>query len=245
MGDDSEHTGLVSAAELRAETFAHRDRPDLVLACQALRYAVYHHDLGLDTPDMDHARGLDIEENDPHCDFATVSRVSDGELLGCMRLQRGGAVRFYAELEFELTDPWWRDLACVEAARFAIRRPYRDGPVAMALFKCFRDYCRAHGVRNLLSVIIVPDPAPRLAFAHGMLRWLRPRIAFATERAHPQEGYVAPSLDMDGGGEVEDVEPTKLPPMLRMLATPRTTLCSPPAYCKRFHTWNFLFVTRL
>lgn len=229
---------------LRVETFSMTDRPDLVRRCQQLRYAVYHHDLGLDTPDMDHALGVDVEENDPHADFIAVMTEADGEILGCMRLQREGGTRFYAELEFELVDPWFRDLRCVEAARFAVRRQHRDGPVAVLLFTAFREFCRRHDVSHLLSVIIVPDPERSVPFARALSEWLGPRVEHATHRARPQPAYTVPELE-HAAPPGDAVAPERLPAMLRMLAIPRTTLCSVPAYCNRFKTWNFLLVTRL
>jgi hypothetical protein len=228
--------------------FPYARRPDLALLCQRLRYAIYHRDLGLDTPDMDHEAAIDIEANDPICDFVAVTRPS-GEVIGTIRLQprRPEGPPLYAELEFELLGPFWRDVRCVEGARFAVAEPYRGGRVPLLLFAAFRDYCRERAMDHLVSVVVVPDAEARPALARGILRWLAPRVGFALDRGAPQPSYVHPDLPLITAdqGEAIPVEAEDVPPMLRMLAGPRTTLCSPPAYCRRFHTWNLLFVTRL
>ena len=91
-------------------SFHQAEQPELTHAVQRLRYQVYHHDMGLDTPDMDHQRGLDIEDNDLLCECLVVRDTSlpQHDIVGCLRLQESSGERFYAEKEFTLQGPWWR-----------------------------------------------------------------------------------------------------------------------------------------
>src|SRR6188768_1704425 len=132
--------------------FSGADR-ELLRRCQALRYRVYHGELGFDAPDLHHAERLDIEERDPRCDFAAV--LDGGEILGCVRMQPPGVRPFYAELEFELLCPTWSDVRLVEGARFAVAPGERDGAVPLLLFQAFRRYCRERSAERVLSVAIV------------------------------------------------------------------------------------------
>lgn len=60
-----------SLARAVSQIFTGADR-DLLTQCQELRYRVYHRDLGLDMPDLDHVAKVDVEDRDPHSDFAAV-----------------------------------------------------------------------------------------------------------------------------------------------------------------------------
>jgi putative hemolysin len=224
-------------------SFSGSDRVRLA-ECQALRYRVYKDDLGLDTPDLDHHLRIDVEERDPVCDFAAVRAVS-GEIVGCIRMQPPGRASFYAELEFDLLGATWEKTRHVEGARFAVERTYRDGPVPLLLFQAFRRYCREHGVRDVLSVAILRgDAADRERLAR-LVRFVEERSDVDLSRGRPARGYeIAPPTEVEArrAGMPADDE---LSPMLRLLAGPRTTWCAPPAYCRRFKTFNFLLTTRL
>jgi Acetyltransferase (GNAT) domain len=217
---------------------------ELLRRCQALRYRVYRHDLGLDTPDLDHDRAIDVEERDAECDFAAVLDARD-DVLGCIRMQPPGRRSYYAELEFDLLGPEWAAVAHVEGARFAVTASERHGPVPLLLFQAFRRYCRERNVGHVLSVAIirgVHDDRARLA---RLMRWLRDRTVLSLGRGRPAAGY---ELDACSGEELARVgapEPDEVSPMLRLLANAKTTLCSQPAYCRRFGTFNFLLSTRL
>lgn len=227
-------------ADLEVLTFNQAAEPSLTEAVQRLRYAVYHHDLGLDTPDMDHVRGVDVEDNDLRCDCVIVKRA--GDIVGCLRLQPSGRGAFYAEKEFTLLGPTWKGARFVEGARFAVRPQDRHGGAAIRLFAAFRDYCRAHDISRLISVCIVSDAERRPAVPAGILRWLLSKgVRFALDRGRPAPGY---EHDLSGAAAAW-LDPASLPPMMHMLANPRTTLSSAPAYCRRFDTWNFLLVTQL
>lgn len=216
----------------------------LLRRCQALRYRVYHRDLGIEMPDLDHGAELDIEERDPVCDFAAVLDPNGG-VLGCIRMQPPGRGSYYAEQEFELIGPSWRDAPLIEGARFAVNAPDRDGPVPLLLFQAFRRYCREREIDRVLSVAIVqgsPDDRARVA---RITRYFQDRTAVALDRGRPALGY---ELEPPSAAE-RDLAGPPLPeestPMVRLLANRRTTLSSPPAYCRRFGTFNFLLSTRL
>ena len=225
-------TTTLRARSFRESTvfFAGSDR-GLLARCQALRYRVYHHDLGLDTPDLDHERALDVEERDGLCDFAAVLDGA-GEVLGCIRMQPPGKGPFYAELEFDLLGGEWARVPHVEGARFAVRSSERNGPVPLLLFQAFRRYCRERGIDRVLSVAI-------------LTRFLIERTAFAPWRGRPARGYELPPPAAEELAAASDLAPEESSPMLRLLANDRTTTCSEPAYCARFGTFNFLLSTRI
>lgn len=216
----------------------------LLLRCQALRYRVYHLDLGLDTPDLDHAAKLDVEARDPVCDFAAVFDTS-GEVLGCLRMQPADRRPFYAELEFDLLGDTWTEAPHVEGARFAVVARERNGVVPMMLFNAFRRYCRDRGAERVLSVAIIRGEASDRARLAALTRYVVDRTERATDRGRPARGYEIDPPTADELATAEDVEASTLPPMLRLLAQPRTTLASQPAYCRRFGTFNFLLTTSI
>ncbi|MBX3198102.1 MAG: GNAT family N-acetyltransferase [Labilithrix sp.] len=217
---------------------------ELLRRCQALRYRVYHHDLGLDTPDLDHALGIDVEARDGACDFA-ATLDAHGEVVGCLRMQPPGTRPFYAELEFDLLGEDWSSLAHVEGARFAVARGARNGPVPLLLFQAFRRYCRAEGVDHVLSVAIVRGELHDRAHGARLTRWLRERTLFSPRRGRPARGYELAPFDAEELAGAGPPTAAEISPMLRLFANRRTTLCSEPAYCRRFGTFNFLLSTRL
>lgn len=240
----------VSADPLRRLTMMHEivhfhgsDRA-LLAECQALRYRIYHGDLGLDTPDLDHRAKLDIEERDPVCDFAAV-RDGSGEIVGCVRMQPSDRRPFYAELEFDLLGDTWARTPHVEGARFAVTAKERGGAVPMLLFQAFRTYCLQRAADHVLSVAIVKGESTDRERLARLTRFVTARAKVATERGRPASGYeIAPPTRQELS-VASDPDPDSLPPMLRLLANPRTTLCSLPAYCRRFGTFNFLLSTSL
>lgn len=216
--------------------------PRLIEACQRLRYRVYSRELGLDTPDMDHARAIDVERRDAHCRFV-VARDQLGEVSGCVRMQSHRPPSFYAEDEFDLLDPWWEGAALVEGARFVVAAEERSNSVALQLFQAFRDLCRRERRSHLLSVAIVPAPTAEPATLACLLAYVQSRVESRTHLARPARGY---ETELPTASAIA-AAPTnvQIPPMLRLLATARSTLCAPPAYCRRFRTFNFLLVTKL
>lgn len=217
--------------------------PALVEACQRLRYRIYRGELGLDTPDMDHQRAIDVEARDPFCRFL-VAKDDHGEVLGCVRMQSARPPSFYAEDEFVLQDPWWREQQLVEGARFVVAPAARAQQISLLLFQAFRDLARREGRSTLLSVAIVPAADASRAQLAALTHYVQTRVALHTERACPAPGYeLEPSTPAELAAHAET--PVTIPPMLRLLATRRTTLCSPPAYCRRFRTFNFLLATQL
>ncbi len=221
---------------------------ELLRRCQALRYRVYRGDLGLDTPDLDHCAKLDVEERDPRCDFAAVldaRPATRGEVLGCVRMQPAERRPFYAELEFDLLGPTWAATKLVEGARFAVTSTERDGPVPLLLFQAFRRYCRQRSVDHVLSVAIVAGDARDAARAARLTRYLAQRTEVDLERGRPAAGYELAQPTRDALACAGELLSAEASPMLRLLANRRTTLCSPPAYCRRFGTFNFLLSTRL
>jgi Acetyltransferase (GNAT) domain len=221
---------------------------ELLRRCQELRYRVYHGDLGLETPDLDHIEKIDVEERDPHCDFAAVldgRSAAGGEVLGCIRMQPPDRGPFYADLEFDLVGPTWAETKLVEGARFAVTSAERNGPVPLLLFQAFRRYCRERSIEHVLSVAIIRGDLEDRGRAARLTRYLVERAERALDRGRPARGYeLDPPTEMEiaRAGELAAEEAS---PMLRLLANRRTTLCSQPAYCRRFGTFNFLLTTRL
>ncbi len=215
--------------------------PELVRASQRLRYRVYHDELGLDTPDMNHAEKLDVERRDDAATFF-VARYGD-VVVGTLRAQFSRPPTFYAEDEFVLHAAAFTGGALAEGARFAVAPGERDDVASLMLFQAFRDECRERGISKLLSVAIVPgDREDREALA-GLVRYMEARVGRTSELATPAPGY---QLEPPTASELlRATEPSNLPPMTRLLANRRSVLASRPAYCVRFRTFNFLLVTNL
>lgn len=113
----------------------------------------------------------------------------------------------------------------------------------MMLFHTFRRYCRERAVDHVLSVAIVSGQADDRARLASLTRFVKSRVELATERGRPAAGYeIEPPTAQELEGAA--LEPA-VPPMLKLLAQPRTTLASEPAYCRRFHTFNFLLTTSI
>lgn len=232
---------LASASHSHVRLFSGRDE-ELLRECQRLRYAVYHHDLGLDMPDLDHAAQLDQEARDPTCDFAGVWNA-EGEMTGCIRMQPPERRPFYAELEFDLLGASWTEGRYVEGARFAVRAAERNGPVPLLLFQAFRRYCRAQRADRVLSVIIIRAAREDRRLLARLVRFLRGRTQLALDRGRPAPDYrlVPPSpIEL---ADAAAPNPGEVSPMLLLLANRRTTLCSQPAYCSKFGTFNFLLTS--
>ena len=224
--------------------FSGSDR-ELLRRCQALRYRVYHSDLGLQTPDLDHAAGLDIEARDADCDFAAVLDVERREIVGCLRMQPPGRGRYYGELEFELAGPTWQSRRFVEGARFAVAKHERNGPVPLALYLAFRRYCRERSIDDVLAVAIAPGVRTDRAKVARLTRFLTARTDVALERGRPAVGYELEPPSEEELAAAGAPRAGEVTPMMQLLANRRTTLASRPAYCRRFGTFNFLLTTRL
>lgn len=234
---------MSASPALSVRHFSRASAPDLVLACQRLRYEIYHGELGYDGSAMDHARRLDIEAPDEHADFFAV--LKGDEVVGCVRTEEAQGSPLHAEQEFVLRGPWWRERRLIEGSRFAVKSAHRNGEVPVMLVDAFRRHCRARGIDHLVSISIIPDRAFDRGVALGALRWLAARVKVNLTLARPAPALDVPGLSTDDVAGAPEIEASRLPPMVHMLATRRTTLCSLPGFCRQFSTWNYLLVTRL
>jgi hypothetical protein len=230
---------------LVVEAFTGATRPELLLSCQRLRYRAYRA-LGLDTPGMDHARGLEADDGDAAAEFfAAVG--ADGEIAGCMRAayaQAGGG-QLCLETEFSLDAPWWRGRLLGEGSRFAVLDAHKNGEAPLLLLGAFRAACLRRGIRHLVSIAILPDRARGRDTALGALRFVMDRAAVDVTLARPRPGFEAPELLLDDAPSAASIDPERLPAMIKMLSNARSSLCAMPAYCPRFSAWSFLFRTSL
>lgn len=221
----------------RVDCFVGREDEARLEAVQRLRYDVYHAELGFDPPGMDHEAGRDRTKHDRRARLFCV--WFDDALVGTLRLQESGAIALSAEDEFELSP----SPSVVEGARYAVRREHRNGPAPLLLFDAFRRWCRAHSIETVLSIVMLPDASRDPEIPRAALAWAARRVQFDWTFARPRPEYVYGTFEEPPSAR--DVEPPVLPPMLKMLASSRTTSCSAPAYCADYRAWSLLFATDL
>jgi len=218
-----------------------RGHEPLARACRALRARVYR-----DTLAIEPAIG-DADDDGAERDRAELLAVIDertGEVVGTMELRRSdGALPLLATREFELAHPWWHGRPLVEGSRFAVAPEHRDGLAPLVLFDGLRRYCRTHGARDVVAIVMLPDTEADVAYARAVFAWLATRTTVASERACPLPAFVPRGWDEARAASALD--PTGLPPMVRALAQPRSTLASIPGYDPAVRAWSFLLTTRL
>jgi len=167
-----------------------RGRPD-VRAAQALRFRVFHNEMGAAV----RGRGLwlrrDIDRFDRFCDhLIVVDRARPGRrpyVVGTYRLLRGEvALRrrgFYTADEFDLRPLMNRAPEVLELGRSCVDPGYRARGVMQILWKGIAEYLVAHDIKLMLGCASFPGTDPdaighALSFLHHRHRLpdgLRPR----------------------------------------------------------------------
>lgn len=169
-------------------------------AVQSLRYDVFIRELGGNGPNIDHARGLEQDDFDPHSrhlmllDRNRGPEVSD-QIVGVYRLlDKAGANRvggFYSEHEFDLNGLLTNNQRVLELGRSCLHKDYRGGMAMYHLWSALARYVLSEKFDILFGV----------ASFHGTDETkLRGPLALLKERyLAPEEQRPiarAPSMDM-------------------------------------------------
>jgi len=148
------------------------ETPQDLQAAQRLRYDVFVRELGGSGPMVDHSRGLEQDEFDPHFDHMLLC---DGpRVVGVYRLLRDDQAarlgRYYSEAEYDLTPLRASGRRLLELGRSCLHPDYRGGTAMYELWNGLAGYVQAYGIDLLFGVASFhgTDPA-RLAAPLSLL----------------------------------------------------------------------------
>jgi len=135
-------------------------------AAQRLRYEVFVEELGGDGPMVDHARRLERDAFDPHCDHLLLLARDSGRAVGVYRLMRAAGAAaaggYYTETEYDLTPLKRSGRRLLELGRSCLHRDMRGGTAMYHLWNGLADYVAENRVEILFGVASFhgTDPAP-------------------------------------------------------------------------------------
>lgn len=145
-------------------------------AAQALRYRVFHEELGAAMPAG--ANGRDVDEFDPVCDHLIIvdhDCGGDGAVVGTYRLlRRSVAARhggFYTATEFDLTPLLALPGELLELGRSCVAPSHRTRATMQLLWRGIAAYVLRHRVTLMFGCASLPGTdvdalAPALAYLH-------------------------------------------------------------------------------
>jgi putative hemolysin len=151
-----------------------------VAAAQALRYAIFHHEMGAVPTPQSAAAGRDIDPYDPICDhLLVIDHGADGpHVVGTYRLLRQVVAEahhgFYSAGEYDL-GPLLRSAAgrgqLLELGRSCVAPDWRTPATISLLWRGIASYLKVHGIGWLFGCASFPgtDPAAHaleLAYLH-------------------------------------------------------------------------------
>jgi len=177
---------LIGSLELRLA----RGRAD-VRAAQALRFRVFHQEMGAAMRGRGFWLRRDIDRFDRFCDhLLVIDRARSGRrphVVGTYRLLRGAVAMkrqgFYTAAEFDLRPLMSRAPEVLELGRSCVDPAYRTRGVVQILWKGIAEYLVAHDIKFMLGCASFPGTDPdaigdALSFLHHRHRLpedLRPR----------------------------------------------------------------------
>ena len=174
----SHHGPVIRQASEGLELCLATTRPD-IRAAQALRFRVFHIEMGAAM----RGRGLwlrrDIDRFDRFCDhLLVVDRAIGGrrpKVVGTYRLLRGDVALthrgFYTASEFDLGDLMDQSRDILELGRSCVDPAYRSRGVVQLLWKGIADYLNYYDLKLMLGCASFPGTDPRdvahaLSFLH-------------------------------------------------------------------------------
>lgn len=197
---------------------------DLIAAAQALRYRVFHEEMGALPDEAARQSRRDADPFDALADHVVVidrGREAEGapHVVGCYRLLRGAVARtpggFYSASEFELGVFAARLRETVELGRSCVDAAYRNGTVMQLLWRGIARYLDQHGLTLMLGCASLPGTdverlGPTLAWLgaeHLAPEALRPRAVAGRHVPLPDAAGFSP-LELRRGKAL-------LPPLLK------------------------------
>lgn len=175
-------------------------------AAQRLRYRVFVQELGADGPTVDHARGLETDRFDAHCDHLILqSEDRPGEVVGVYRLLRDDQAarlgQFYSEDEYDIEMLKASGRRMMELGRSCLDPAYRGSMAMYHLWNGLARYVTDHNIEIMFGVASFhgTDPA-RLAQPLALLhhRHIAPEALRPRARAdHYQDMNLVAEADLD------------------------------------------------
>lgn len=207
-----------------------------VAEAQALRYRVFHQELGAQIRSRS---GLDEDGFDTHCDHLLVrDGKAGGEVVGTYRLLTSAAARragsFYSSTEFDLT-PLRKELRhALELGRACVHPDYRTGAVINSLWSGILQHARRNRARYLFGCASIDLRVGLDAAAAIIARLQRDHAAPAHWRVQPRELFAMLPAD---------VEPAAtLPSLLKGYVRAGAYVCSAPVLDAHFATLDVLML---
>lgn len=214
-------------------------KPDEVRAAQRLRYEVFAEEMGatLASP----VAGIDVDEFDEFCDHLVVRDDKTGAIVGTYRMlppeRAVDAGRLYSDTEFDLTNLAGMRPALVETGRSCVHPDYRNGAVVRLVWAGIARYMYLYGHRYLAGCASVPL-ADGGSLAAGVWDTLHAKH-YADESMR-----VAPLHPWDFT-DVQRLERTQIPPLLRGYLRLGAKVCGPPAHDEDFGVADFFVLLDL
>lgn len=146
-----------------------------VRAAQALRYRVFHNEMGAGVSSRSLWLKRDIDSFDPLCDHLIVVDRSQGHwpvrVVGTYRLLRGSvALRhngFYTAAEFDLGPLMDQADKILELGRSCVDRKFRTGGTMQLLWRGIADYILRYDIKWMLGCASFPGTNPA-DFSHAL-----------------------------------------------------------------------------
>lgn len=133
-----------------------------VEAAQRLRYQVFVEELGAaGGPLADHARRLERDAHDPHCDhLILLDHARDGQVVGVYRLMSDAAAAagpgFYTAGEYDLSPLLGSGRRLLELGRSCLHPDFRGGAAMYHLWSTLAEHVTQQGVEVLFGVASFP-----------------------------------------------------------------------------------------
>jgi putative hemolysin len=155
--------------EVRLATGAHD-----IDAAQALRYRVFHEELGATL--ASHSPGRDVDDFDAVCDHLIIrDHGTGGSVVGTYRLLRRSVAErcggFYSATEFDIVPLLNHPGELLELGRSCVAPAYRNGATMQLLWQGIAAYILRHDVSLMFGCASLPGTdidtlAPLLAYLH-------------------------------------------------------------------------------
>lgn len=225
----------VARPSRRLATTISRD-PELIMAAQRLRYAVfseeYGSDLGASTP------GIDADRFDAFCDHLIVTDSETGDLVATTRVlhqhdaeQAGG---FYSQGEFDLSCLQQRTGTFAELGRTCVHPDYRNGATISLLWVAVAEYLVARRVDYLIG-------CASIGMADGGHKAWRIATQLQREYLTGDAFRVRPRRAMPHLAQpVSDARPVEVPALIKAYMRLGARVCGAPCWDPEFRCADLL-----
>jgi putative hemolysin len=199
---------------------------DEIAEAQRLRHDTFAAEFGAQLSTL--ANGLDADEFDEHCDHLIVRHNQSDAIVGTYRMMTPQCAELvggrFGDHTFDLSPLASLDAELVETGRSCVHPDHRQGAVISLLWNGIGSYMRRSGYKHLAGCAWIPmDDGGQLAA--GI--WAAVRDKYLA----PDEYRITPRRPLfDGNAADSDIEPARLPPLLRGYLRSGGWICAEPAY---------------